>query len=35
MGHGYIQYNPKTFHMHNKYDELGNKRVKYILYAIC
>jgi hypothetical protein len=32
--HIYIQYNSRTFHKHNKYDELGNKHVKYILYAI-
>ena len=24
-----------TFYIHNKYDELGNKHIKYILYDIC
>jgi hypothetical protein len=24
-----------TFHMHNKYDELGNKHVNDIFYVIC
>ena len=33
--HSHIQCNPMTFHMHNKYDELGNKHVKDILYVIC
>ena len=33
--HTHIQYNPRTFHMYNKYDKLVNKHVKDILCSTC
>jgi hypothetical protein len=31
--HIHIQCNPRTFHMHNKYDKRGNKHAQFILIS--